>query len=76
MNQATKDRLSKIPKKRCFKCNTVRSYGNPMARCHECRQSFCFDHISCLQVNDTMGQNEAVKNVCEVCIGKYGYRSI
>ena len=45
MTQEEKDKLKGIPKSRCSKCRSFRSYTNPLARCSICKKLFCYDHI-------------------------------
>ena len=45
MSSATAERLKAIPKSRCAKCDTPRSYTNPLAKCWECSKKFCYDHV-------------------------------
>ena len=56
-------RLKKQVKKgiRCEKCNTKRSYFNPMAQCQSCQKTFCFDHI-----NGKIS-NSGVIDLCNEC---------
>ena len=63
-------------KARCNICNTPRSYTNPMARCFECKNKFCFDHIYGGQLNDTMTKSTTVRDICDSCKKKFKYESI
>ncbi len=61
---------------RCFKCNKARRYENPLAKCWECKNKFCYNHINCLQVNDTMKQTEEVRHICDKCKEEHRYRTL
>ncbi len=61
---------------RCSKCNTIRRYENPLERCYECREKFCYDHIVCGQFNSSMRNNDAVRDLCRECQSKYNYKSL
>jgi len=76
MKQETIDRLKEIPVTRCAKCDSRRSYTNPMARCYECKKKFCYDHISGLQVNKSMKQNDEVRYVCGDCKISHEYKTL
>ncbi len=73
MNQETKDKLKLIPKVSCFKCKSTISYLNPMDKCFECGNKFCFVHIYGSQINEKMSENEPARSVCESCRTKHGY---
>jgi len=66
-------RLKKYPIKKCSVCNRKRAYTNPIAKCYECQQTFCYDHIYGGQVNKSMKDNEAIRDICSSCKQKYGY---
>ena len=76
MDEKTIQKLQNLPWTVCFKCKSKQSYGNPMARCGECREKFCFDHISALQFKKGMKQNEELRKICDVDIKKHGYITI
>lgn len=73
-NQRLKS-LAKV-KQQCFKCNSSKSYTNPMCRCFQCHKKFCYSHIICGQICKGMKDNEEVKDVCLDCKKKFGYKSI
>ena len=76
MDQKTKDRLKLIPRAVCFKCKSKISYGNPMGKCFECGEKFCFDHLHCLQFKKGMSPYEDLKSVCEKCKIKHNYQTL
>lgn len=75
MNQETKDKLRLIPKTSCFKCHSKRSYKNPMGRCCECGNKFCYDHLHSLQFKEGMSQSEEFRSPCEECKIKHNYQT-
>lgn len=70
------EKLKSLPRPRCFRCRSVRSYTNPLAICFECKQKFCFDHIFGGQVNAIMERNEEVRDICDNCKEKFGYINV
>lgn len=68
MNQAIKETLKNIPRSRCAKCNSGRSYTNPLAVCHSCKQKFCFDHILGGQSFEGMKDTDSYIDLCEECV--------
>jgi len=76
LSTEAKERLRKIPKTKCDLCNSKISYLNPMGRCFECKNRFCFDHLNCLQFKEGMSQNESLRDICDECKAKHGYRSL
>ena len=76
MNQETKDKLKLIPRVKCFKCLRNKSYINPIDRCYECGNKFCFDHLYGGQVNEKMSKNEPARSICEDCKIKHNYQSL
>jgi len=75
MSEETKQRLKNTPVRRCSICNTPYSYGNPIAKCWECKRDFCFDHIFGSQVNNQMEENDPLRNICDKCRKLYRYRT-
>ena len=73
MKKEVIERLKLIPITHCGKCNSIRSYMNPMARCFECKKKFCFDHIYGGQFKKGMKQNEEGRSICEECKKNKGY---
>lgn len=69
-------KLASIPRPRCAKCNSIKSYTNPMAKCFECKKRFCYDDINSLQVNAMMKESEEVRHICDKCKEKYEYERI
>lgn len=80
MSMATisaKNKLNKLPKfNKCGVCGSWRSYYNSLAKCHECKGRFCYDHINGGQVNDSMKENEKAREVCDECRKKKNYRDL
>ena len=76
MTLAAKEKLKLMPKSRCAKCNSLRSYRNPLALCFECKKKFCFDHIYGGQFKTGMKQNEEIRTICEKCKKNYRYETI
>jgi hypothetical protein len=68
--------LKKTPTRRCFKCERPKSYMNPLDKCQECLQLFCFDHIYGNQVKKGMSDGEEVRKICEKCREEHGYRTL
>lgn len=67
-------KLASLPRTRCTKCGSVKSYTNPMAKCFECKKKFCFDDINCLQFKKGMKQTDELRDVCDACKDKYSYQ--
>jgi len=63
-------------KKTCFGCKSKQTYRNPMAKCKECENNFCFDCIIAGCINNKMKSNEEVRDICENCFEKYEYHSL
>ncbi len=76
LTQEQKDKLKALPKVKCAKCGKSRYYANPFAKCFECGKKFCFDHIFGSQIKKGMGKNEVVRDICEKCKEKFGYKRI
>lgn len=76
MTAGAKLKLASIPRTRCAKCNKARTYLNPMAKCWECKKKFCYNDINCLQVNDTMNENDEVRHTCDECKEEHGYKTL
>jgi len=76
MDQKTKDKLKNIPRKLCLICKSKRSYTNPIAKCYECENDFCYNHILGGQVNDKMKENDKIRDVCKKCKHKHSYHSV
>jgi hypothetical protein len=69
--------LSKYPKNAsCKICKTRNDYLSPLAICFECKKKFCFDHITCLQVNDKMDENDEVRDICDNCLVGSAYHRL
>lgn len=48
-----------------------------IAKCYECKDTFCFDHIHGIQYcPDRMKETERVRDICDECQAKYGYVSL
>jgi len=73
---ALKQRLASIPRTRCAKCRKIKSYSNPVGICRQCGQKFCYNHLWAGLFRDGMSQNEPLRDVCDVCKDKYGYRQL
>jgi hypothetical protein len=73
MDVRARQRLASIPRTRCAKCKSFRSYQNPVARCFECGKKFCFQDIYPVQVNDTMKDTDEARNICDACKEEFGY---
>lgn len=76
MTSQDKERLSKMPRSKCYKCSSRRAYSNPLGKCWECEQKFCFDHIWSGQVNDSMKLTEEIRNICEQCKKINNYKDL
>jgi hypothetical protein len=74
MTASAKLKLASIPRVRCAKCNKVKTYRNPVAVCWECKQKFCFDDINCLQFKEGMKKTDNLRDVCDACKEKHGYK--
>ena len=61
---------------KCKKCGKGRSYTNPLDKCFECKERFCFEHLYGGAVKDGMKQNEPIRTVCESCFATHKYHSI
>lgn len=69
--------LKKIPPTRCAKCKSAKSYGNPMAKCFECKKKFCYDHILGGQYHSKrMSENHELRDICDSCKDSFGYISL
>lgn len=73
MDQRKKDELRRKPKTTCFQCHSIKSYTNPMERCWECKNKFCYDHIACLQHKEGMSECTPLRSVCAECRKSQGY---
>lgn len=76
MTDVAKEQLRNTPRAKCAICGTKRNYTNPMAKCWECQKKYCFDHIFCGQVKVGMKETEEVRDICDNCRDKCGYRSM
>ena len=78
MNKFTAlDNMSKYPKHaKCAKCDKTRNYTNPLARCYECRLKYCFDRVWGGQINNKMGENDEIRDICDQCRIKFKYQTI
>jgi len=76
MDEKTKQRLKQMPITKCTICDRPRSHTNPIAKCFECKKKFCFDHIYGGMINNTMDDNEEIRNICFECKDKHNYRDI
>jgi hypothetical protein len=74
MSVSVKQRLASKRRARCTKCNKVKTYLQPMAKCWECGGKFCFDDINCLQFKKGMKQTDSLRDICDVCKEKHGYK--
>jgi len=54
----------------------VHSYFNPIVKCFECGEKFCFDHINGGMYEKSMKKNEDLRDVCEKCTDEHGYHSL
>lgn len=75
MNQEIKNKLKLIPRTVCFKCQRKKSYMNPVERCFECGNKFCYDHLFGLQFKEGMSQNQEPRSICEECKVKHNYQT-
>ena len=50
---------------KCFSCKSTQRYTNPMARCFECKNKFCFKDILGGQINNKMKINDEIRNICK-----------
>lgn len=76
MTQLAKDKLKTLSVTHCAKCDSRRSYTNPMARCYECKKKFCYDHILGAQHRKGMDENEQSRDICENCQKVHKYQSV
>lgn len=44
-----------------------------MEKCFECKEKYCYDHIK-RGHNKTMGVNDEIRPVCEICFEKFNYK--
>ena len=42
----------------------------------ECKKFFCFDHILAGQIKKGMGENEEIRDICEICVKTHEYHTI
>lgn len=63
-------------KARCKKCNKAKYYLNPLARCYECKQKYCYDHIFSGQINNLMKDTDEIRNICDQCREVNNYQTI
>ena len=68
--------LRGIPRTICFVCKTTQRHTNPMARCFECKNKFCFSHIFGGQVCKSMKENDEIRDVCAKCQKEFKYKSL
>ncbi len=73
LSTETKNMLKNRKKAACFKCNSKKSYTNPMEKCFECKEKFCFDHIIGGLSKEGMSQNEEFRSTCERCKKDHDY---
>ncbi len=76
MAVGVKQKLASLPRARCAKCRSLGSYTNPMAKCFQCKQKFCYDDINCLQFKRGMKQTDELRDVCDACKAKHGYEHL
>ena len=77
MDEKALDRLAKTPDRAtCFKCGSKRTYTNPMARCFECKNKFCFDDLNSGQINSEMSKNDPIRDICDACRIKFKYQTL
>mgnify|MGYP001559088178 CR=1 FL=1 len=76
MSEMVKEKLRRTKNKACSECNSKRSYTNPVWPCFECQKPFCFDHLWAGLFKDGMRQDELLRNVCDACKAKSGYRQL
>ena len=79
MNKNNTSKINSIPrngKARCKKCNKAKYRLNPLARCYECKQKYCYDHIYGGQINDLMKDTDEVRNICEKCRELKNYQTL
>ena len=74
--KAISEKLKNIPRSKCGTCKKIISHNIPMVRCFECKIKYCFDHIYCNQINDKMKENDMLRDICDKCKEKYGYRRL
>lgn len=67
-------RMANKAKARCAKCNKIRKYTNPMMKCWECKQTFCYDHIWTGLLKEGMKKTEEFRHICERCKDKFNYK--
>ncbi len=70
LSEEQKQRLKAIPKSRCAKCDSPRSYINPMAKCFFCHRKHCFDHLTAGITTKDMKPNDEVRDCCDDCLKK------
>jgi hypothetical protein len=76
MPEAIKKKLRNRKNKACSICNSKRSYTNPVWPCFECKKQHCFNHLWAALFKDGMKQSELLRDVCDACKAKYGYRQL
>ena len=69
-------RMASKARARCAKCNKVKTYLNPLAKCDECGDKLCYDHINCLQFKEGMKQTDELRDICDDCKAKHGYKHL
>ena len=74
MDEITKQRLKNIKRSECGVCGHKSTYTSPLAKCHECKKKFCYDHIYANQVKQGMKPNDPLRDVCDECKDSKGYR--
>ncbi len=76
MTVSERQRLASIPRSRCAKCKSRQSYLNPLAKCWECGEKFCFDHFWRGLFKQGIKQTDELRNVCDGCREKFGYEEL
>ena len=52
---------------RCTKCNKVKTYLNPTAKCFKCGKPFCFDHIWYELIKEGKEKVSKLRHICDAC---------
>ena len=52
----------------CKICGHKANYSNPLTTCFECKNRFCYQHITSMQVTKKMKEGDSVRDICDSCI--------
>ena len=70
MTKEQQEKLKKLPRPRCHKCDRANSYTNRLVKCHDCGYKFCPNHITCGQTFKGMKSSDPYADLCDKCVSK------